>query len=77
MIYMNVAECKNYAGSNSFHFQRIAYTSPTDDQALIVNASTDLQAMLEIIFSESAATRARSCPCRQWLIGTEVIPERL
>ena len=67
-----------------------------DDLALIANSSTDLQAMLEIVFSysvqwryqlnaqksaiqifgESAATHARNRPSRQWLIGSEVIPEK-
>ena len=68
-----------------------------DDLALIANSSTDLQAMLEIvfpysvqwrcyqlnahksailIFGESATTHARNHPSRQWLIGSEVIPEK-
>ncbi|CAI8043785.1 hypothetical protein GBAR_LOCUS24293, partial [Geodia barretti] len=67
-----------------------------DDLALIANSSSDLQAMLEIVFSysvqwryqlnaqksaiqifgESAATRARNRPSRQWIIGSEVIPEK-
>ena len=68
-----------------------------DDLALIANSSTDLQAMLEIVFSysvqwryqlnaqksvilifgESAATLARNRPSRQWLKGSEVIPEKV